>query len=120
MSALQEGGSPEAPSEQRSADAQPTESHPGRAFVPPDRQPKEHFPNLLPNGQRVWMKKAKPVGGYEPGWFGPMIVVAAQQRGALWEYQLRFHTEEALYRDGAWIPKKDLSISTPHTQSQAP
>jgi hypothetical protein len=63
------------------------------------------------------MKKARPGGGNELGWFGPMIIVASQQQGAQWEYQLRFHTnaEDVLYQDGAWIPKGKLSAA-----SQAP
>ena len=60
------------------------------------------------------MKKAKPDGSYERGWFGPMIIIASQQQGVQWEYQLRFHTsaEVALYQDGAWIPKSDLSAAS--------
>ena len=70
------------------------------------------------------MKKARPGGGYERGWFGPMIIVAAQQQGPHWEYRLRFHTnaEEDLYKDGAWIPKKDLKVAAfqPEPQPQEP
>jgi hypothetical protein len=63
------------------------------------------------------MRKPKAEGGYERGWFGPMVIVAAQLRGTNWEYQLRFHTSaaDALYQDGAWIPRNDLTAS-----SQAP
>ncbi len=67
------------------------------------------------------MKKLKLGGGYESGWFGPMIIVAAQLNGPRWEYKLRFHTsaEEALYKDGAWIPRDDLKISS-HEQPKEP
>jgi hypothetical protein len=60
------------------------------------------------------MKKANPGGGFERGWFGPMIIIASQQQGVQWEYQLRFHTnaEDALYQGGAWIPKNDLSAAS--------
>jgi hypothetical protein len=60
------------------------------------------------------MKKANADGVSERGWFGPMIVVAAQQNGLQWEYKLRFHTSgaEDLYKDGDWIPRVNLKASS--------
>lgn len=59
------------------------------------------------------MKKEKPDGGYERGWFGPMIITKARQEGVSWEYQVRFHTkpEGELYNDGAWIPRNNLKAA---------
>jgi hypothetical protein len=65
------------------------------------------------------MQKANADGGFERGWFGPMIVVAAQQNGLQWEYKLRFHTSEDLYNDGDWIPRVNLRASS-EDQSREP